>query len=79
VPIGHSTTLWCPVSGHPPPQVKWFKGDRSEVVDIPGKIRLLDRGQGLEIIQAGLEDIGTFTCSAQNSVSGWKYQFELLE
>ena len=34
---------------------------------ILGKIRLLDRGQGLEINAAGIEDIGTWTCRAENS------------
>ncbi|KAI6172894.1 EGF-like domain-containing protein [Aphelenchoides besseyi] len=67
VPVGHATTLWCPVSGHPPPTVRWFKGNGEEVRNIPGRIRLLDRGQGLEIAQAGLEDIGTWTCRAENN------------
>uniref|UniRef100_A0A1I7RWJ2 Down syndrome cell adhesion molecule-like protein Dscam2 n=1 Tax=Bursaphelenchus xylophilus TaxID=6326 RepID=A0A1I7RWJ2_BURXY len=66
VPIGRSTVLWCPASGHPPPTVKWFKGNGEQVKEVPGKIRLLERGQGLELIQAGLEDIGTWTCHAEN-------------
>lgn len=66
VPIGHATTLWCPASGYPPPTVRWYKGNGEEVVDVPGKIRLLDRGQGLEINEAGIEDIGTWTCKAEN-------------
>ncbi|KAI6230583.1 Hemicentin-2 [Aphelenchoides fujianensis] len=66
VPIGHATTLWCPVSGHPPPTVRWFKGNGEEVREVAGRVRKLDRGQGLELLQAGLEDVGTWTCRAEN-------------
>jgi hypothetical protein len=56
-------------SGNPLPTIRWFLNGR----DISlagyggGRYRQLDQGQGLEIQKANGEDVGLWTCQAENS------------
>ncbi|KAK0404392.1 hypothetical protein QR680_017436 [Steinernema hermaphroditum] len=62
---GRPVTLWCDVSGYPFPSVRWSKNGVE--VDVDGeRLRLLDGGQGLEILEAAPEDAGQWMCTAEN-------------
>ncbi|KAL3123123.1 hypothetical protein niasHT_005056 [Heterodera trifolii] len=67
---GRPITLWCSASGNPLPSVRWFLNglDISQYfsADKGHRHRFLDQGHGLEINPSAPEDVGLWTCQAEN-------------
>ncbi|VDK52932.1 unnamed protein product [Gongylonema pulchrum] len=47
VAVGRPITLWCMVSGHPQPTIRWMKDGRAAAVTKKSGVRLIDGGQGV--------------------------------
>jgi hemicentin len=64
--IGRSVTLWCMVSGHPAPTLKWHKdGDELTRTELE-QLNFIDENQGLQIVDAKPKHNGRWTCVAEN-------------
>ena len=58
--------LDCSVSGVPPPSIMWMK-DRQPLLDFPyPRLRELNNGRQLEILDVKVEDGGRYTCVITN-------------
>uniref|UniRef100_A0A915PUW8 Hemicentin-1 n=1 Tax=Setaria digitata TaxID=48799 RepID=A0A915PUW8_9BILA len=75
--MGRSIVLWCITSGHPLPKIRWMKDGRLVPVDKSSGIRLIDNGQGLEILEARPEHGGTWVCEASNTAGKTEYELNL--
>eukprot|EP00794_Sanderia_malayensis_P015668 gene15668-17248_t len=63
VAVGNPESLTCSVKGKPKPSVAWNKNGQPVISDD----RILLKNSTLLILQAKLEDTGSYTCIAQNS------------
>ncbi|XP_043238684.1 hemicentin-1-like isoform X2 [Amphibalanus amphitrite] len=70
---GESVSLRCPVSGHPPPTIAWYKDD--DVLRQPDL--LSDAGQTLTLRQLAPADAGSYVCVAANSAGTARKRFSL--
>lgn len=64
--IGRDLTLWCMVSGHPFPTVKWFKDGDALTPSQLAEYTLLQENQGLRVNRAESKHAGRYTCQATN-------------
>ena len=76
---GNTTTITCEAFGYPPPTVVWNRingilSDRvsvSDSVSVPTGYGNVTRvAVNLTVTNASREDIGVYTCSANNSIGG---------
>lgn len=75
--LNKPVTLSCPVSGIPPPQVKWFKdGHPLNFRSNPNMILSAD-SRHLKIFRTDVTDAGTYTCEASNNVGKIEKDFTL--
>jgi len=72
---GINITLTCEVTGYPLPTVMWSKINEtsSDIIPMENNSIILQNGNGsvsaqLRILNASRDDIGVYTCSANNSV-----------
>ena len=57
------------LSGNPPPTIRWFLNgvDIAQNKNFRKRYRLLDQGHGLELQPTTQDDIGLWTCQAENA------------
>jgi len=75
--VDRSVAIDCPVSGIPPPDVAWFKDDRQLSTNQNDDIRVVSRGQRLEVNGAELSDAGRYSCVAKNAAGFVDRNFQL--
>lgn len=75
VMIRRSVKLQCDVSGVPSPEVTWTK-DEIDVTE-GRRVRLLEGGRVLHVVEALVEDAGAYVCTAQNVAGVDRRQFKL--
>ena len=75
--VNNSATLKCPASGHPVPEIVWYKDD--DVLDGLGdpNVILTEDGQKLEILQTRISDTATYQCVVANKAGQDKLAIEL--
>ncbi|VDN96274.1 unnamed protein product [Rodentolepis nana] len=62
------TILTCMLSyGQPQPSLRWYRNGQP-LVDIPGRVHIVDNGQSVEIQGKNEEDSGSYECRAENEV-----------
>ncbi|XP_064201584.1 obscurin-like [Anguilla rostrata] len=69
VSLGQEVTLWCRLSGHPSPDVRWYKEARR--LKTSDQIRLAVTHKeflSLTIYSAKEEDLGSYRCVASNAM-----------
>lgn len=74
---GQSIAIDCPVSGVPPPAIKWFKDD---VIIKPMEsinVKTLYNGRRLEITEAEVYDAGRYKCRADSVAGSAERNYEL--
>jgi hemicentin len=74
---GQSIAIDCPVSGVPPPAVKWFKDD---VIIKPMEsvnMKILFNGRRLELTDAEVYDAGRYKCRADNVAGSVERNYQL--
>lgn len=67
--------LSCSTSGHPRPDIYWFK-DLSEL-RMDDNFQLIEDGQMLTILESGVEDAGEYFCLAKNIAGENKLSFDV--
>jgi hypothetical protein len=73
--VNRTVILECPVSGFPPPQVRWLKNGES--LEIQPGMTLSSTGRILEISRVQLTDTARYTCVAQNDAGELRRNFDL--
>ncbi|XP_046406478.1 Down syndrome cell adhesion molecule-like protein Dscam2 isoform X2 [Ischnura elegans] len=71
-------TLPCFVTGHPPPEYRWFLGGQSQLTPVPEDERRYPLGPLLVILRARPADSGRYLCSASNSGGGERLEVSLV-
>ncbi|CAG9531888.1 unnamed protein product [Cercopithifilaria johnstoni] len=74
---GRPITLWCMVSGYPLPTIQWMKDGYRVPINEKSAIRLVENGQGLEILEAKPEHAGIWMCEASNAAGKTDYELTL--
>ncbi|VDM97179.1 unnamed protein product, partial [Onchocerca ochengi] len=75
--VGRPITLWCLVSGYPSPTIRWMKDGHLVPINDKSGIRLIESGQGLEILEAKREHAGIWICEASNAAGKTDYELNL--
>ncbi|XP_055948498.1 hemicentin-1-like isoform X2 [Argiope bruennichi] len=70
-------TISCPVSGIPPPLVKWSKDGKPLRVESNPNIMLSVNSHHLKIFRTQVSDVGTYTCKAVNDAGKIEKEFHL--
>ncbi|KAI1901975.1 hypothetical protein AGOR_G00039960 [Albula goreensis] len=69
VSLGEEVTLWCRLSGHPTPEVQWYKEARRLKTTDQIRLAVTDREfLSLTIYSAKEEDLGSYRCVASNAM-----------
>ena len=73
--VNRTVLLECPVSGTPPPKIKWLKNGESLK---PGlDMKMTANGRNLEITRAHVTDTARYTCTATNEAGELRRSFDL--
>ncbi|CAI5454961.1 unnamed protein product [Caenorhabditis angaria] len=75
VALNQPTLMYCPVSGHPFPAVKWLKD--GVLVTPDDNIRIIDKGQTIQISKTDLKHAGTWSCIAENDAGAKEHEMIL--
>ncbi|GFS46965.1 hemicentin-1 [Trichonephila inaurata madagascariensis] len=75
--LNKPVTISCPVSGIPPPLVKWFKDGKPLKMESNSNIMLSQNSKHLKIFRTQVSDAGTYTCKAANDVGKIEKEFQL--
>lgn len=75
--VDRSIAIDCPVTGVPQPHVSWAKDARPLAANQRQDIRVVSRGQRLEVNAADLSDAGNYTCVAKNDAGFVERNFQL--
>ncbi|KAJ8268106.1 hypothetical protein COCON_G00132780, partial [Conger conger] len=68
VSLGQEVTLWCRISGHPSPEIQWYKEARRLKTNDQIRLAVMDREYlSLTIYSAKEEDLGSYRCVASNA------------
>ncbi len=67
--------LSCSTSGHPRPDIYWFK-DLSEL-RLDDNVQLIEDGQMLTILESDVDDAGQYYCLAKNVAGEAKLLFDV--
>ncbi|GBM98114.1 Hemicentin-1, partial [Araneus ventricosus] len=70
-------TISCPVSGIPPPLVKWLKDGKPLRAESNPNIMLSVNSRHLKIFRTQVSDAGTYTCKAVNDAGKIEKEFHL--
>ena len=73
--MNRTVLLECPVSGVPPPKVRWLKN--GEVLSLRQGLRLLAGGRQVELFRAQVNDTARYTCIAVNEAGELRRNFDL--
>ncbi|XP_036375445.1 obscurin-like [Megalops cyprinoides] len=69
VSLGQEVTLWCRLTGHPPPEIHWYKEARRLKTTDRIRLSVIDRDiLSLTIYSAKEEDLGSYRCVAINTM-----------
>ncbi|KAJ1172187.1 hypothetical protein NDU88_004037, partial [Pleurodeles waltl] len=68
-------TLTCEASGIPLPSVAWLKDGRP--IAPSSSVRLLSGARTLRLLQAAVDDVGSYTCIVTNTAGEERKQFDL--
>ncbi|OWF52578.1 Hemicentin-1 [Mizuhopecten yessoensis] len=78
VVIGEPFTIYCPASGTPPPNIRWFKnGSPILLSEDRQDIRVTAGGRELYILAAEVDDAGAYMCVATNEAGESEQTFDL--
>ncbi|XP_060069782.1 hemicentin-1-like [Ylistrum balloti] len=78
VVIGEPFTIYCPASGTPAPNIRWFKNGSPIILSEDRQdIRVTAGGRELYILSADVEDAGSYTCVATNEAGEAEETFNL--
>ncbi len=66
--VGGNVSILCPARGVPP--VEWMWSRSEEMVDIGGRVSLVNGGERLNISLLQEDDGGVYTCSVSNTIEG---------
>jgi len=75
--VGRSISVDCPVTGIPQPNLVWTKDGRLLSASQDDDIRVVSRGQRLEVNRADLGDAGRYKCLAKNAAGFNERDFQL--
>nr|XP_042899314.1 hemicentin-1 isoform X1 [Parasteatoda tepidariorum] len=70
-------TIDCPLTGNPPPQIKWLKNGKEIILNDERNVYIHDDGQKLSLLRARSEDTAVYTCVAENEVGSQLKRFSL--
>lgn len=73
--VNRTVLLECPVSGFPPPQVRWLKN--GEALELTTGMKLLSSGRNIEIDRVQLTDTARYTCIALNDAGELRRNYDL--
>jgi len=73
--VNRTVLLECPVSGTPPPKIKWLKN--GEALKPGPDMKMTSNGRNLEINRAHVTDTGRYTCTASNEAGELRRSFDL--
>ncbi|KAJ8337399.1 hypothetical protein SKAU_G00386190 [Synaphobranchus kaupii] len=69
VSLGQEVTLWCRLSGHPAPDIQWYKEARRLKTTDQIRLAVMEREYlSLTIYSAKEEDLGSYRCVASNAM-----------
>ncbi|KAI8484333.1 Protein turtle B [Branchiostoma belcheri] len=71
---GDTGRLFCVAAGHPPPQVRWKKGDQPIMPTV--RYRLSETS--LTIVSLVREDAGVYTCTAQSEAGDLQHTMRMV-
>jgi len=75
--VERSISIDCPVTGVPQPDISWVKDGQRLSTNQNDDIRVVSRGQRLEVNNADLSDAGRYTCFAKNPAGFVERNFQL--
>ena len=75
--VDRSIAIDCPVTGIPLPDIVWFKDGQQLATNQNDDIRVVSRGQRLEVNNADLGDAGEYKCLAKNAAGFVERDFHL--
>lgn len=73
--VNRTVLLECPVSGFPPPLVKWMKNGAPLVLE--AGMKLINGGRHVEISRVQQSDAGQYTCIALNEAGELQHSYDL--
>jgi len=75
--IDRSIAIDCPVTGTPQPDIAWTKDGLPLSTNQNDDIRVVSRGQRLEVNNAEFQDAGQYKCLAKNAAGFVERNFQL--
>jgi len=75
--VDRSIAIDCPVTGIPQPDIVWTKDGQQLATNQNDDIRVVSRGQRLEVNSADLNDAGKYKCVAKNAAGFVERNFQL--
>ena len=75
--MDRSIVIDCPATGVPQPDITWLKDGQRLSTNQNDDIRVVSRGQRLEVNNADLSDAGRYTCIANNAAGFMERNFQL--
>ena len=72
---GHTSVLFCPVTGNPPPEIIWLKD--GEPLELDTRITMEADGHELRIQNASVLDTAKYTCKARNKAGQDAVNFDV--
>lgn len=75
--VNKPVTLKCPVSGNPPPSIRWFRNGTNTELNEGQSIFIYEDGQKLSILRPKETDSDVYVCMADNGVGVLSYEFAL--
>ena len=76
VVIEHTSTLFCPATGVPPPTIVWYKDDQL-ITQNTSRIFILDGAKILQIRTTDTTDTARYSCRAKNVAGEAEKYFDL--
>ena len=77
VVIGNTIDMYCPATGVPEPSVRWLREGMNFTFMSHPNLRSQEGGASLQVLNAQLLDIGSYTCFASNIAGNATKEFVL--